>query len=53
MSEYYTVEELAKLLKTTEYTIRKWLRDGELKGKKIGKFWYVSKEYIEKTLRVR
>ena len=33
--DYLTVSEVAKSLNVTEYTIRKYLRNGELRGTKI------------------
>lgn len=33
--DYLTVSEVAKSLNVTEYTIRKYLRKGELRGTKI------------------
>lgn len=45
--EFYTVEELAKKFDRTPYTIRVWLRQGLIKGKRIGKHWYVPKENIK------
>ena len=37
----YAVEELAKMLAVGEPTIRRYLRQGKLKGKKLAKRWYV------------
>jgi len=33
--DYLTVREVAKSLNVTEYTVRKYLRQGELRGTKI------------------
>lgn len=44
---YYSVKELNELLPITPLTIRAYLRKGKLKGHKIGKDWYVSKENLE------
>ena len=47
----YDVEELAELLGTQEKTVRKYLRQGRLKGRKLAGRWYVSldslKEYFK------
>lgn len=47
----FTVEELAETLGVQERTIRDYLRDGKLKGRKMAGRWYVTesslKEYFE------
>lgn len=39
--EYFTPEEIAKKLKLNPVTVQRWLRDGKLKGAKLGKQWRV------------
>jgi excisionase family DNA binding protein len=34
--QWYTVEEIAKQLKVHEQTVRRWLRDGSLRGRSFG-----------------
>ena len=43
----YDVEEVAEMLDVGEPTIRRYLREGRLKGKKLAKRWYVSEEAIK------
>ncbi len=47
----YTVDDLHELLGISKMTIRAYLREGRLKGRKLGVQWYVSedalKEYFE------
>ena len=43
----YDVEELAEMLSVGLPTIRRYLREGRLKGKKLAKRWYVSEESIK------
>ena len=43
----YEVEELAEMLNVGEPTIRRYLREGKLKGKKLAKRWYVSEEALK------
>ena len=43
----YAVEEVAEMLSVGEPTIRRYLRQGRLKGKKLAKRWYVSEESIK------
>ena len=42
----YDAKELADLLDTTVTTIRNYLREGRIVGRKIGKQWYVSEDAI-------
>ena len=48
----YDVEELEELLDVQAKTIRKYLREGKLKGRKMARKWYVTednlREYFEK-----
>ena len=43
----YAVEEVAEMLNVGTPTIRRYLRQGQLKGKKLAKRWYVSEEAIK------
>jgi excisionase family DNA binding protein len=43
----YDVEELAGMLSVGLPTIRRYLREGRLKGKKLAKRWYVSEEALK------
>lgn len=45
--ELYTVKELAKLLDFQETTVRKMLREGTFKGKKLGKKWFITDKAIQ------
>ena len=38
----YTVQEVAEMLKKTPTTIRKYIKTGELKAKKVGSPWYIT-----------
>lgn len=42
----YATEELARLLGVNDRTIQDYLRDGKLKGRKIGKRWHVSDDNL-------
>ena len=37
--KYYSISDIAKLTKLTDRTIRNYLANGSLKGKKIGGQW--------------
>lgn len=43
----YDVPGLAKILGVTEKTIRKLLGEGAIKGKKLGRKWYVTGAVIK------
>jgi excisionase family DNA binding protein len=44
-----TPDEAAKILKVSPQTIRRWLRDGSIKGTKVGggKLWRISQATID------
>jgi len=42
----FTVDELSELLDIQEKTIRAYLRDGKLKGRKMAGKWYVTEEAL-------
>lgn len=49
-NKLYSVIDLETILPITPLTIRAYLRKGKIKGHKIGKNWYVSKENLEAFL---
>lgn len=40
--EWLTPAEVAQRLKVNEQSVRKWLRDGKLRGSLLGRVWRVS-----------
>jgi excisionase family DNA binding protein len=48
--EVYSVQEFAKKLDVKEATVRSWLRKGEIKGRRIGRKWFIPKIEMEKIL---
>jgi len=44
----YTVKEVSELLKIREAQVRNLLRQGHIKGFKVGKYWRVTKKEVEK-----
>ena len=46
MNELYTIEDIAKMTKLTSRTIRNYLKDGLLKGRKVGGQWRFTGEDI-------
>ena len=46
--ETYGVKEFAKALGVCELTVRRKLDIGEIKGRKIGKYWRIPKEELSR-----
>ncbi len=40
-NKFYTVEEISNFLDLSSQTIRKFLRDRQMRGKKIGRRWHI------------
>ena len=50
IKNHMTVDEISEKLKMHPKTIRRYIRDGKIKGRKIGKSWYISyEEYLRFT----
>ncbi len=41
VQETYTVQEVARLLKCSDQTVRKLIREHELRGAKVGRGWRI------------
>lgn len=50
LQKLYSVEEIAQMTSVTTRTIRNYLRNGILKGRKIGGQWRFSLEDIDTNL---
>jgi len=50
--ELYNVEEVSEKLGLAERTVRKLLRQGEIKGRKLGKRWYVTDKWLQEYFSV-
>lgn len=46
----YTLEELSQKLDVTLVTLRAYLREGKLRGRKIGGRWHVTEESLRAYL---
>jgi len=44
----YTVKEVSELLKIREAQVRNLLRQGTIKGFKVGKYWRVTKKEVDR-----
>ena len=47
----FTPEEVAEILRISPVTIKDWLRQGRIRGVKIGKEWRVFKKDLEAYLK--
>jgi excisionase family DNA binding protein len=47
---FYTIKEVAELLKVSDGGVRKWLKTGKLKGIKLGRIWRIKKSDLEEFL---
>lgn len=48
--EVYSPDEFADRLCVPPTTVRRWLREGRIKGRKIGRRWFVPHSEVEKTI---
>lgn len=46
----YTLKEISELLKVTQRTLLSYLKEGKLKGQKIGGKWIISEENLHKFI---
>ena len=49
---YLSVAEAAELLNISEYTVKKWLREGKLKGEIKTKKWLIDKDYLLTNFKI-
>lgn len=50
MEKFYTPEQVSKLLQLKAVTVHRWLRDGRLKGFRLGRLWRISRSQLEEFL---
>ncbi|MBU0976107.1 MAG: helix-turn-helix domain-containing protein [Patescibacteria group bacterium] len=50
--EYYTIKEVAKMLKVAYLTVYRWIRAGKLEAVKAGKQYRIKKRNLDKFLKV-
>jgi len=49
--EYYTIEEVAKMLKVVYLTVYRWIHDGKLKAYKVGKQYRIKNKDLERFIK--
>ena len=52
-TQFYTIEEIAKRLKVSVVTVRRWIKNGEIIAHKVGHQWRISEVDLELFLRER
>ena len=53
METVFTVEEVAAMLKVTPFTVRRWLKEGQIRGIKFGKLWRICESDLDVFLEAR
>ena len=51
--QYYTIEEVAKMLKVAYLTVYRWIRAGRLNAVKAGKQYRVKKEDLDVFFKIK
>lgn len=49
---YLTVSEAAEMLNISEYTVKKYLREGKLKGEIKTKKWLINRDYLLANFKI-
>lgn len=47
---FLTPKEVSSLLQVSVYTVRRWIKDGELPAYKVGRLWRIDKAELDKWL---
>jgi len=50
---FYTIKEVAELLKVSDGGVWKWLKTDKLKGIKLGRMWRIKKSDLEEFINER
>jgi len=50
---FYTLPEVAEMLKVSRQTVYRWIRSGELEAYKLGHDWRVEKTDLDRFLESR
>ena len=52
VKETYTVQEVARLLKCSDQTVRKLIKASALRGAKVGRSWRISHDEVLRLTRL-
>ena len=50
---YYTIDEVAKMLKVAYLTVYRWIQAGKLEAVKLGKQYRISKTQLNKFMKIK
>lgn len=53
VKETYTVQEVARLLKCSDQTVRKLLKGNSLRGAKVGRGWRIAHDEVVRLTRLQ
>ena len=53
VKETYTVQEVARLLKCSDQTVRKLIRGRALRGAKVGRGWRIAHDEVVRMTRLQ
>jgi len=53
MKDVYTVDDVAKILKISESTVRNWIRQKKIKPTKIGRLIRIPEQELERLLDIK
>jgi excisionase family DNA binding protein len=48
--DYLTTAEVAAWLKVSVFTVRRWIKQGDLPARKVGREWRIPREALETRL---
>lgn len=48
--QYYSIEEVAKMLKVAYLTVYRWIQSGKLNSNKVGKQYRIKKEDLDRFI---
>lgn len=47
---FYTAEEVARLIRVSEQTVRLWIREGKLPARRFGRNWRIPTADVQRIL---
>jgi excisionase family DNA binding protein len=50
MQPFLTPKEVSDLLQVSVYTVRRWIKQGELPAYKVGRLWRINKDDLNQWL---
>lgn len=51
LPELYKIEEVARLFKKNQQTIRRWIHSKKIVANRIGRSYYISRQQIDKLVK--